>query len=288
MLYRMRLGVQRYLRWTSTGSRWHWAAGLGSPILVLLIVIGALHGEVKEQSSGDGAFAPSLFGPPPTVQPIATSLTLTGSSGLVVRVIDGDTVEIDGGPDGRTTVRYIGIDAPEAGAAGQPVGCYGREASNRNRELVEGKTVLLEKDVSETDQVGRLLRYVFLETGQMVNELLVAEGFARASSSPPDLRHQDRFMAAQQQARDAGRGLWGPACRPTATPVTPRVAPTLPPSPTTAPPSGNCSPAYPTVCIPPPPPDLDCRQIPFRRFEVLPPDPHRFDPESDGIGCEMG
>ena len=93
----------------------------------------------------------------------------------MVRVINGDTVEIDRGPDGRATVRYIGIDAPEAGAPGQSVGCYGREASNRNRELVEGKTVSLESDVIETDPFGRLLRYVFLETGQMVNELLVAE-----------------------------------------------------------------------------------------------------------------
>jgi micrococcal nuclease len=283
----MKLGVQRHWRWTSTGSRWHWAAGIGSPVLALVIVIGALHGEVKEQSSGDSAFAPSLLGPPPTMQPIAISLNPAGFWGLVVRVINGDTVEIDRGPDGRATVRYIGIDAPEAGAPGQPAGCYGSEASNRNRQLVEGKTVSLESDVIETDPFGRLLRYVFLETGQMVNELLVADGFARASSSPPDLKHQDRFMAAQQQARDAGLGLWGPACRPTATPVTPRAAPTLPPSPTTAPPSGNCSPAYPTVCIPPPPPDLDCRQIPFRRFQVLPPDPHRFDPESDGVGCEM-
>lgn len=48
----------------------------------------------------------------------------------------------------------------------------------------------------------------------------------------------------------------------------------------------NCSPAYPTVCIPPKPPDLDCRDIPYRRFTVLPPDPHGFDGDGDGIGCE--
>jgi hypothetical protein len=137
MLYRMKLGVQRYWRWTSTGSKWHWPAGLGSPVLALLIVMGALNGEVKEQSSSDSAFAPSLLGPPPTVLPIATSLTPTGFWGLVVRVINGDTVEIDRGPDGRATVRYIGIDAPEAGAPGQAAGCYGSEASNRNRELVD-------------------------------------------------------------------------------------------------------------------------------------------------------
>lgn len=74
--------------------------------------------------------------------------------------------------------------------------------------------------------------------------------------------------------------------QPTATPT---VAPTLTPTqaatpmPTSRP---NCDPSYPTVCIPPPPPDLDCKQIPYRRFKVLPPDPHGFDGNHDGIGCE--
>ncbi|HEX2707235.1 MAG TPA: hypothetical protein VHM66_04400 [Solirubrobacterales bacterium] len=54
----------------------------------------------------------------------------------------------------------------------------------------------------------------------------------------------------------------------------------------TPPPSGNCDPAYPTVCIPPPPPDLDCSDIPFRNFKVLAPDPHHFDPDGNGVGCE--
>src|SRR5438034_6367879 len=52
--------------------------------------------------------------------------------------------------------------------------------------------------------------------------------------------------------------------------------------------SAGCDPAYPTVCIPPPPPDLDCKDIPFWRFTVLPPDPHRFDGDHDGVGCESG
>ena len=50
--------------------------------------------------------------------------------------------------------------------------------------------------------------------------------------------------------------------------------------------AGRCDPAYPTVCIPPPPPDLDCKDIPYRNFKVLPPDPHRLDRDGDGIGCE--
>ena len=61
----------------------------------------------------------------------------------------------------------------------------------------------------------------------------------------------------------------------------------LPPSPASPGTGTGCDPAYPTVCIPPPPPDLDCKDITFRRFTVLPPDPHRFDGNHDGVGCEQ-
>lgn len=84
-----------------------------------------------------------------------------------------------------------------------------------------------------------------------------------------------------------------PTTAPAPTPTTP-PAPTAtatrpaapPPTPTATPRPANCSLAYPTVCIPPPPPDLDCKDITPRRFRVLPPDPHRFDSDGDGIGCE--
>lgn len=66
-------------------------------------------------------------------------------------------------------------------------------------------------------------------------------------------------------------GIWAP------TPVKPQSAVALP---------GACHPSYPTVCIPPPPPDLDCADVPHRRFTVIPPDPHRFDGDGDGVGCE--
>jgi hypothetical protein len=72
---------------------------------------------------------------------------------------------------------------------------------------------------------------------------------------------------------------------PTATPVPPTSTPATPTATAT---SGNCDPSYPTVCIPPSPPDLDCPDIAERRFEVLPPDPHRFDGDGNGIGCEAG
>jgi endonuclease YncB( thermonuclease family) len=199
MLREMKLGIQRYGRWASSGPKWHSVAGIGGPTLALFVLIGAL------------TSTPTQVDAPATEWPLATSAAPSGVQALVVRVIDGDTVEIDRALDGRATVRYIGIEAPETRALGQPVGCYNGEASNRNKELVEGKTVLLEKDVSETDQFGHLLRYVYLEHGQMVNELLVAEGLAQASPYPPDVKHQERFSAAQQQARDAGRGAMGAA-----------------------------------------------------------------------------
>lgn len=63
--------------------------------------------------------------------------------------------------------------------------------------------------------------------------------------------------------------------------ITPAPTPAITPTQTT-----NCDPSYPTVCIPPPPPDLDCGEIEFRNFTVLPPDPHGFDTDNDGIGCE--
>lgn len=122
---------------------------------------------------------------------------------LVTRVIDGDTIEIEGG----LRVRYIGIDTPETVHPSVETECYGTEASTINKEMVEGKTVRLEKDVSDTDRFGRLLRYVWVDD-IMVNEYLVREGYATVSTYPPDVKHQDRFVHAQELAREEGRGLW--------------------------------------------------------------------------------
>jgi len=128
----------------------------------------------------------------------------------VTRVVDGDTIHVElGGKDYR--LRYIGIDTPETVDPRRPVGCFGAEASERNRQLVEGRTVGLEKDVSETDSFGRLLRYVWVED-QMVNEALVEEGYALAATYPPDVRYSGVFVSLQAQAREGKRGLWGAAC----------------------------------------------------------------------------
>lgn len=123
---------------------------------------------------------------------------------LVTRVLDGDTIEIERGQK----VRYIGIDTPETVDPRTSVQCFGKEAAAKNKELVGGKRIRLEKDISETDKYGRLLRYVFVGD-TFVNETLVKEGYAFSSSYPPDVKHQELFNQAEKEARAANRGLWG-------------------------------------------------------------------------------
>lgn len=118
----------------------------------------------------------------------------------VTRVIDGDTIVLQG----ELTVRYIGIDAPEVHPR---VEDYGLEATAKNRELVEGKRVRLEKDISERDRYGRLLRYVYVD-GLFVNAELVRLGYVEAVAYPPDLKYQELLSQLEEEARAAGRGLW--------------------------------------------------------------------------------
>lgn len=131
----------------------------------------------------------------------------------VVRVVDGDTVIIDRGR-GNERLRYIGMDTPESVKPGTPVEFMAKEASAANAAMVEGRTVVLERDVSETDQYDRLLRYVWVRDGdawRFVNLELVRQGFAQVATFPPDVRWTDVLRDAQRAARDAGIGLWGPA-----------------------------------------------------------------------------
>jgi len=118
----------------------------------------------------------------------------------VIDVIDGDTIIIAGG----YRVRYIGIDTPEVHPE---VEDYGIEAWQANRQLVEGKDVRLEKDVSETDKYGRLLRYVWVDN-TLVEAELVRQGLARAKAYPPDTKYQDYLEQLEVEARNAGRGMW--------------------------------------------------------------------------------
>ena len=124
---------------------------------------------------------------------------------VVERAVDGDTVLLVGGE----RIRYIGVDTPELHHPRKPVQWYAREAKEFNQRLVEGKKVRLEYDVQRKDRYRRTLAYVFLEDGTFVNEELLREGYARLLTIPPDVKHVGQFVKAQQEAREAGRGLWG-------------------------------------------------------------------------------
>lgn len=229
---------------------------------------------------------PSMIPTEPSIE-VAASVP-DGDLATVIEIVDGDTIKVllDGA---RYSVRYIGMDTPERG---EP---FFAESTAANGQLVEGQQVVLVKDVSETDRYNRLLRYVYLPDGTFVNAELVKQGYAVIATFPPDVRHQDLFLKLEREARETGRGLWAQSFinepAPSSLPLTntPAPAPTDMLSPTNVPQpteQTNCDPAYPTVCIPPSPPDLDCGDIPYRNFTVLSPDPHRFDGDNDGVGCE--
>ena len=135
-----------------------------------------------------------------------------GERATVVSVVDGDTIRATVGNE-VALVRYIGIDAPETGHSDGTPEWLADEATDANRGLVEGQEIYLEKDVSETDRYGRLLRYIFLEDGTFVNAELVRLGYAEARAYAPDVGRQAYLDEMERQAREARRGLWGP--RPT-------------------------------------------------------------------------
>jgi micrococcal nuclease len=228
----------------------------------------------SDEQALEVAAIPTILPSPTDVSKVTTPLGATcippdslQELALVTGIVDGDTIEVD--IDGQTfPVQYLGVDAPEQD---EPLF---RQARTFNSNLVMGKTVRLVRDVSNVDLYDRLLRYVMVE-GIFANYELILKGYARASIFKPDTACATSFMDAQNQARTNLVGLWLPANDLAATPTL--VVPIG---------TGNCDPSYPEVCIASAPPDLDCGDIPFRNFKVLPPDPHYFDQDGDGIGCE--
>ncbi|MEK6881792.1 MAG: thermonuclease family protein, partial [Nanoarchaeota archaeon] len=109
----------------------------------------------------------------------------------VSKVVDGDTIEVLVG-DQKESIRFIGINTPETVDPRRPVECFGKEASNENKRLLEGKEVILEKDITERDKYQRLLRYVYLPLSDgtllFVNDYLVRQGFASVYTYPPDVK----------------------------------------------------------------------------------------------------
>lgn len=119
------------------------------------------------------------------------------------RVIDGDTIVLDGGE----RVRLIGVQAPERNDPRPEVRRMAEQAGEFTRRLCEGRAVRLEYDFQPQDRYGRTLAYIYLEDGTLVNAELIRQGYANAYTRFP-FRYLEDFRAHQQEARAAGRGLW--------------------------------------------------------------------------------
>jgi micrococcal nuclease len=189
---------------------------------------------------------------------------------VFVRAVDGDTIDVRFGDGTVERVRLIGMDTPERGDP-----CY-REATEAIA-FFEGLEVTLEKDVSERDRYGRLLRFVYI--GElMLNEAQVANGWAMVYTYPPDVKYADRFVEAQRLAQASGLGLWGDNCKEGGGGPIPL-------------PTGVGDISYPGTCTGP---DLDCGDFSSHAqaqafFEMCGgpnADPHKLDGNHDGSACE--
>lgn len=129
----------------------------------------------------------------------------------VVSVVDGDTIKLN--IDGTTkTIRLIGMDTPETVDPRKPVQCFGKEASNKAKELLVGRSVRIEVDASQDtlDKYGRMLGYVFRDDGLFYNKYMIEQGFAHEYTYNIPYKYQSEFKAVEKLARENQRGLWSP------------------------------------------------------------------------------
>lgn len=138
----------------------------------------------------------------------------------VKRVVDGDTIEVNR-TEGKEKVRFVLVNTPETKHPTKGVEYYGKEASAFTKKSLEGKTVYLQKDTSDKDKYGRLLRYIWTQMPSSqdpdkeeirkycFNAKLLLDGYAQVSTFPPDLKYLDVFLDCEKEARDNSKGLWG-------------------------------------------------------------------------------
>lgn len=196
----------------------------------------------------------------------------------VLDVVDGDTIKIDY-EGNKETVRLIGVDTPESVDPNKDVQCFAIEASNKTKELVSNKNVIIEFDNSqgERDKYGRLLLYVYIpDTGEMLNENLIKEGYAFEYTYNKAYKYQKDFKSAEEFARENSKGLWNiNTCN--GNPEANKTTPTPTPKPTFTPlPTPTIKTQTPKQPAPPPPqtvnppaackyscsgPDKDCKDF---------------------------
>lgn len=142
-----------------------------------------------------------------------TNDTISAGFYRVTQFDDGDTIAVDMNGT-KETIRMIGVDTPEVKDPRKPVQCYGKSASNFTKQLIGNNAVRLEADPLNTnrDRYNRLLRYVYLPSGQLVNSELIKQGYGFAYTSFPFTKI-DEFKNYQDQARSHNLGLWA-SCQP--------------------------------------------------------------------------
>lgn len=197
---------------------------------------------------------------PKTKQETPQFFDCSGSAGCfteyVTKIVDGDTIYT-----GNLKIRLSLTNTPEINQPG-----YFQAAQFTEKLCPVGSSILVDQDdLQQVDDYGRILAKVYCGDRNLNSELLY-NGYANILT---------QYCSTSEFSGEAWAQEYG--CGPKET--QPAV-----PSPQTN--ENNCDPSYPDVCIPSLPPDLDCGDIPFSNFKVLPPDPHRFDGDKDGIGCE--
>lgn len=147
--------------------------------------------------------------------PLTTKNTV-GEFYKVTKVTDGDTLHVMIGSEDET-IRLLGINTPETVDPRRPVECFGKEASNHMKELAEGKIVRLEYDTTQNyrDTYNRILAYVYLEDGQMINKKMIADGYAYEYTYLTPYKYQKEFRELQRLARTSLRGIWAEGVCPT-------------------------------------------------------------------------
>lgn len=192
---------------------------MSNKLFISLLLIFSFAFLVSQNKTDSTRIVSALKVNTPTPQVFITPTSLpTYAPGIIYakRVIDGDTIEISTGE----IVRYIGINTPEMSGKNKLIQCFAVEAFQANKALVEGKVVTLEKDISDKDKYGRLLRYVYVADpsfavvdGQtpkqiFVNDYLVKNGYAQVATYPPDVNYQKMFLSSQKEAKSKLAGLW--------------------------------------------------------------------------------
>jgi micrococcal nuclease len=151
---------------------------------------------------------PSIIDSISPIEPLPSESEVT-SGYRVVKVVDGDTLDVD--IDGKIErLRLIGIDTPETVDPRKEIQCFGIEASNKAKELLNGQYVTLEADDTqgERDKYKRLLRYVILSDGTNFNLYMISEGYAHEYTYDEAYAYQVQFRQAAEEARSSGKGLW--------------------------------------------------------------------------------